>query len=122
MAHGARGARHARHARHDWVAALCRKTTLSEYVLYGLYCDQVLGAGSGHWHNPAIHAYSHWSGVKLDEAALIKVRNELAPECAVVMINEKSNTPPELIRRVFVTDAPSDTLPTAKTASASSIP
>ena len=88
-------------AQDDWVATLCRRPTLSEYVLYGMFCEHVLGDASGHWHNPDIHACSHWSEEELDFASLAKVRAGLAPDCAVVMINEKSRTPTDLIRRVF---------------------
>ncbi len=85
----------------EWVTALCRLPTLSEYVLYGMFCEHVLGARSGHYFESTIHAYSHWSEAKLEESQLKTVRGRLGPDCAVVMINEKSRTPPALIRRVF---------------------
>jgi hypothetical protein len=89
----------------NWMLPLCRKTTLSEYVLYGQYCEEVLGEAAGHYPYSTINAYSYWDNKTLSEDDLRAIRSRLTPEQYVVMINEKSRTPIDRMRKVFVASA-----------------
>jgi len=80
---------------------LARQVTLSEYFLYGTYCDLVLGDRAGHYHTGVVETLSHWSEKPLNLPELRRLRDELAPEHVLVMINEKSRTPLGAIRGAF---------------------
>lgn len=88
-----------------WMEPLVRLHTLSEYVLYGQFCEEVLGESAGHHPYSTINAYSYWADSELGVDALRHIKDELTPEQAVVMINEKSHTPLTRIREVFVASA-----------------
>jgi hypothetical protein len=81
--------------------ALARSITLSEYSLYGLYCDLILGDRSGHYSTSRIETLSHWAEERLTVADLQRLRLELSPDHCLVMVNEKSRTPPEAVRAAF---------------------
>jgi hypothetical protein len=81
---------------------LARQLRLSEYYLYGMYCDLILGARSGHYHTATIETVSHWQLGTLGAAELRRLRSQLGPEHLLVMINEKSRTSLEAVREAFV--------------------
>jgi hypothetical protein len=86
----------------DWRVAIARLATFSEYVLHGLYCDEVLGEGAAMYHGDTLFAHCHWTTERLDEVGLARFREAMAEDRFLVMINEKSGTPLELIRRTFL--------------------
>ncbi len=81
--------------------SLARRLTLSEYVLYGMYSDLVLGDRSGHFHTSSIETLSHWAQKELSLAELRALRDGLAPEHVLVMVNEKSGTSLDVVRAAF---------------------
>ena len=83
------------------IEALCRTLTLSEYYLYGMYCDIILGDRAGHYATDVTETLSHWTEERLDVAGLQKLRASLAPQQVLVMVNEKSRTSLDTIRQVF---------------------
>ncbi len=82
----------------DWLA---RQLTLSEYYLYGMYCDLVLGDRSRHYHTPVTASLCYWELETLSEPALRDLRARLAPEHVLVLVNEKSRTPLKAVRSAF---------------------
>jgi hypothetical protein len=84
-----------------WVEALCPLRTMSEYVLYGVYCQRVLGERAGHYWDDTITTLNHWEEERLDDAGLSRLRSALRPEHIGVMISAKSNTDVPAIRRAF---------------------
>lgn len=44
----------------DWRLALARTPAFSEYILYGVFCDQILGAESGHVGAGASLCHTRW--------------------------------------------------------------
>jgi hypothetical protein len=80
---------------------LARSITLSEYGLYGMYCDLILGDRAGHYPTSRIETLSHWTESRLTVADLQRLRLELSPDHCLVMVNEKSRTPPEAVRAAF---------------------
>jgi hypothetical protein len=81
--------------------ALARSVTLSEYSLYGMYCDLILGDRSGHYSTSRIETRSHWTEDRLTVADLQRLRLELSPDQCLVMVNEKSRTSPDAVRAAF---------------------
>ena len=82
--------------------AMVWSLTLSEYGLYGMYCDSILGDRAGHYHTSQIETLSHWSQERLTVPDLQRLRRQLSPEHLLVMVNEKSRTPPDTVRAAFV--------------------
>jgi Family of unknown function (DUF6492) len=87
-----------------WVEGFCGFNTMSEYVLYGMFCERVLGERSGHYLESAVNTLNCWPDRPLDEGAARALRGRLRPEHFAVMINSKSNTDVAVIRRVFDRD------------------
>jgi hypothetical protein len=85
-----------------WQRAIVPLNVFSEYILYGLFADRLLGTRSGHWHDPVTRTLCHWQPTLLDIAGLEKLKQGERPEHYSVMISAKSKTPVADIRRVFV--------------------
>jgi len=83
------------------IETLARQLTLSEYYLYGMYCDLILGDRSRHYHTPVASSYCYWQLASLSEADLQSIRAKLEPEHVLVLVNEKSHTPLTNVRAVF---------------------
>lgn len=57
----------ARHGR-PWPLTLCRRLDLSEYILYGVFVEHVLGDAPGHFHDDRPLSHNSW-GFDLDTPA-----------------------------------------------------
>jgi hypothetical protein len=85
----------------SWLYRVGRNVTLSEYALYGMFVERVLGLGeSGHYAFGRHLSHDHWSEEPLDQGGLEDFRGRLANE-PIVMINAKSKTPVAEIRTAF---------------------
>jgi hypothetical protein len=85
-----------------WVESLCYLPTMSEYVLYGVFCERLLRQRSGHYLDGTITTLNYWDTTQLDERDLAALRERLRPEHVGVMISAKSSTEVGAIRRAFV--------------------
>jgi hypothetical protein len=84
-----------------WLRKVGTQMTISEYMLYGMFVERVLGLeSSGHYSFGRHIAYEYWSDTPLDRAGLDKFRSGIA-EHEMVMINAKSRTPESDIRAAF---------------------
>ncbi len=88
-----------------WVESLCRLDTMSEYILYGMFCERVLREASGHYLESTIRTLNYWGTSPLDLGALRELRGQLRDEHIGVMISAKSSTAVKSIRRAFEIDA-----------------
>jgi Family of unknown function (DUF6492) len=88
-----------------WVESLCRLDTMSEYILYGMFCERVLREASGHYLEGTIRTLNYWGTTPLDLGALRELRDQLQPEHLGVMISAKSSTAVSSIRRAFSIEA-----------------
>ncbi len=82
----------------DWLDMFCRRLHISEFVLYGVFVDEVL-SGSGP-RPPADNGICHnsWDRTPLDTPAAIAFAEQLKPEAVAMMISAKSHTPDEVRR------------------------
>jgi hypothetical protein len=85
----------------SWIESLSRLPAMSEYVLYGMFCEHILKERSGHYFDSAISSLCYWRTQKLDIAGLEELRGGLRPEHVAVMVSAKSRTPVDDIRHVF---------------------
>ncbi len=84
-----------------WAASVGRQLTVSEYALYGTFCEHVLGEDAGHYHSDRITTLNHWDTSPLDAAGLAALGERLAPHHVGVMISAKSGTSVEAVRAAF---------------------
>jgi len=74
----------------------------SEYVLYGVYVDKLLGlAQSGHYEFARHLSHEYWPETPLSPSQLEDFKSKRADGDVLVMINAKSRTPPKDIRKAF---------------------
>ncbi|MBL8954127.1 MAG: hypothetical protein JNK82_25345 [Myxococcaceae bacterium] len=85
----------------DWRVPIVRQRTFSEYFLYGAFCDDLLKESANQYRDDRLFAHCHWGTVPLGAEGLRKMKAEMPSERVLVMINEKSGTPLELIREIF---------------------
>ncbi len=83
--------------------AIAPVATLSEYGLYGMYCEYILGDRSGHYPTSANETLSYWPEKTLSLDDLQRLRSTLTPQHVLVMVNEKSGTEPGAVRAAFGT-------------------
>ncbi len=85
-----------------WVESLCALPTMSEYVVYGVFCERLLRELSGHHVDGTITTLNYWDTATLEESDLDALRAQLRPEHVGVMISAKSSTDVGAIRRAFI--------------------
>lgn len=84
-----------------WWERLCWQISISEYILYGVFTDHVLGNKSGHYHDSTKRVGHYWGTKPLGEKELVSLKNDIKPGEVAVMVSAKSFTSPALIKRVF---------------------
>lgn len=85
-----------------WQQVIAKEWRFSEYTLYGTYAERVLADP-----DTRLRAYGtdfineYWKAEPLDEAGLRAFRESTEPHQFAVLIQSKSETPVELIRKVY---------------------
>jgi len=81
---------------------VARSLRFSEYSLYGIYVDKVLGlAQSGHYGFGEHLSHDYWPEIPASPAELEEFKSKRTDGDFIVMINAKSRTPPMDIRKAF---------------------
>lgn len=79
-----------------WIDAVTAELQVSEFVLYGVYVDEVLGGlGSGGYLNAGF-CHNYWDTTPLDGAGAEVFAAAVPQEALAVMISAKSRTPREV--------------------------
>lgn len=84
-----------------WQQAIAPLSGFSEYILYGLHSDKVLGTASGHWQDEVVRTLCYWREDPLDVAGLESLKSKREPYHHSAMVSAKSSTPMSYIRQVF---------------------
>lgn len=84
-----------------WQLSVARCSRFSEYVLYGVYCDRVLGPAAPLWRDGQLRTNNYWLTDPLDHQALVAMREAQAPHQVGAMISAKSGTEVSSIREAF---------------------
>ena len=84
-----------------WQQQIAALSGFAEYILYGLYVDQILGADSGHWHDPLVRTLCHWGTDPLGPEALAAFKAKREAHHHSAMISAKSGTSIDDVRRAF---------------------
>ncbi len=81
-----------------WLETLARSKTLSEYILYGVFVDQVLGEAAGHNYDWSPLCHEYWRPQPLDDRQLAEFFAAAQPEHIAVMISAKASIVPDRYR------------------------
>lgn len=79
----------------DWLDAVTAELHISEFILYGVFVDEVLGGAPS---APAANMFCHtyWETTPLDRAGALEFAGQIAPDALAMMISAKSGTPREI--------------------------
>jgi hypothetical protein len=77
----------------SWVDVVASQLHVSEFILYGVFVDCVLGESADVCAAGSMLCHSYWDTQPLDRAAVAGFVRELAPEDVAMMISAKSGTP-----------------------------
>jgi hypothetical protein len=86
-----------------WPLVLAPLNAFSEYILYGMFAQRVLGSDSGQWDDGVLRTLNYWRTDPLSVQALSELKASRQPYHHSVMISAKSKTPVADIREVFLT-------------------
>ncbi|MFG1705604.1 DUF6492 family protein [Nonomuraea sp. M3C6] len=75
-----------------WLDAFTSRLHISEFILYGVYVDEVHAVGDPPAANTAL-CHNYWDRTPLDQDAALAFADRLNPEAIGMMISAKSGTP-----------------------------
>jgi hypothetical protein len=82
----------------DWLDAFTSELHISEFMMYGIFVDEVLsGGGERPPADPNI-CHNTWQRTPMDHAGAIEFADRLRPDAVAMMISAKSRTPVEIRR------------------------
>jgi hypothetical protein len=81
-----------------WANAIGGQLRFSEWILYGVFVDEVLGAPANSFTSDDPLCHTYWPEEPLDAAGLDAFLAGIAPDDVAVMISAKSRTPTDLRR------------------------
>lgn len=85
-----------------WLEAVCRHWHLSEYILYGVFVDKVLGLeASGHYYDPAKYCHNYWGTDELSIDELREFVRDVNEDDVAVMISSKAGIAPDFYRALL---------------------
>lgn len=82
-----------KHSNRHWIETFCSHWDISEYVLYGVFVDEVLGNESGHYYDQAQICHHYWREEFLSTEELKKFILEIESYQVAVMISAKAGIP-----------------------------
>ncbi len=89
-----------------WLDAIGSELHISEFILYGVFVDRVLGASAEVIAADSILCHSYWETAPLAPKAASGFVSRLAPEDVAVMISAKSHTPLDVRRGALASVPP----------------
>ncbi len=84
-----------------WLEAIASQLHFSEFILYGVFVDAVLGTSAGVVAEDSMLCHSHWGPEPMADAAVVEFVRALQPHDVAVMISAKSDTRTEVRRRAL---------------------
>lgn len=86
----------------DWMTVFSRQWSISEFILYGVYVDQVLGGQAPVRPVTSMLCHSYWDPQPLDEVSMTQFVDRLGRDDLAMMISAKSRTPMEVRHRALL--------------------
>lgn len=94
-------ARVARVTGRHWMDAFTAQLQISEFILYGVYVDEILAGSGSSWPGDISFCHNYWETVPLDRAGAVAFADRLDPAAVGMMISAKSHTPRD-VRQVAI--------------------
>ena len=82
----------------DWLDAIGSQLHFSEFILYGVFVEEVLGTSAGVVAADSMLLHTYWASAPLGRGAADGFVRDLAPDDVAVMISAKSRTPLDVRR------------------------
>jgi hypothetical protein len=76
-----------------WLEAIGGELHFSEFILYGVFVDEVLGSGAGVFATDSMLCHSYWDVTPLARDGAVEFVRGADPDDVAVMISAKSRTP-----------------------------
>jgi hypothetical protein len=77
----------------NWIETLCNSWHLSEYILYGVFIEQVIKGNSGHYLDHQDICHNYWLEKPMSNQELKKFFAEIKHHQIATMISAKANIP-----------------------------
>lgn len=84
-----------------WAAAVAGQLHFSEWTLYGVFVDEMIGAPANSFASDDPHCLAHWDPVPMDQDGAIEFLRDVRLTDVAVMISAKSRTPLAVRRAAF---------------------
>jgi len=84
-----------------WLDAVGAQLHFSEFVLYGVFADKVLGGQVNVTETNSMFCHNYWKRTPLDLAAGERFVREMPEQDVAIMISAKSGTPLEVRRKIL---------------------
>ena len=85
----------------NWLDAFTGQVHISEFILYGVFVDEVLGRSGTRLPEDTTSCHNTWQRTPLDHDGAVDFASQLGPDAVAMMISAKSRTPYE-IRQVAI--------------------
>jgi Family of unknown function (DUF6492) len=85
----------------DWMDAFNAQLHISEFILYGVFVDEVLSATKRHPDDGGVVCANYYDRVPMDDDRAIAFADSLAAETVAIMISSHSGTP-EQVRQTAI--------------------
>jgi Family of unknown function (DUF6492) len=85
----------------DWLDAFTSQLHISEFILYGVFVDEVLGASGPRLPSDITHCHNSWERTPMTREGAIAFAEQLGPDAVAMMISAQSHTPQD-IRQVAI--------------------
>lgn len=77
----------------DWLDAFTGELQISEFILYGVFVDEILAGSGAPWPGDTSFCHNYWETTPLDRAGAVAFADRLDPAAVGMMISAKSHTP-----------------------------
>lgn len=74
----------------NWMDVLMWQWNLSEYILYGVFVDQVLKEQAGHYYEEENISLEYWLPQDMSDQEIDKFLNQLSPHHVTIMVSAKA--------------------------------
>jgi hypothetical protein len=84
-----------------WLDAIGSQVHFSEFILYGVFMDEVLATSAAPWTTSSTLCHTYWGPGPLVPETIPGFVESLSPEDVAVMISAKTHTPPSVRREAL---------------------
>jgi hypothetical protein len=87
--------------RRPWQTAVGSQLHFSEWTLYGVFVEEVLGTPANSFASQDTRCHSYWDETPLGDETIVGFLDRIQPDDVAVMISAKSRTPLDVRRRAL---------------------